>query len=107
VARLMPGILPAAMPMEPTVSHTPITFTFTGWEYLSSLCQLAGVSGRFHLLQRPDAFLVSLLVTIKEFGHANGEPAFRMPSMAIKLARLLAVNAPRLKPKIKISSPSL
>jgi hypothetical protein len=52
-----------------------MTFTFAGWEYLSShfscSCQLAGVSGRFHFLQRPDAFFVSLLVAIKEFGHAD------------------------------------
>jgi hypothetical protein len=36
------------------------------------LCQLAGVSGRFNVLQRPDTFLVSLLVAFKQFGHANG-----------------------------------
>jgi hypothetical protein len=32
----MPEMFPAATPTEPTVSHTPTTFTSAGWEYLSS-----------------------------------------------------------------------
>jgi hypothetical protein len=36
-----------------------------------------------------------------------GEPAFRTPSRATKFANAFAVKAPRLKPKMKISSPSL
>ena len=72
----MPGIFPAATPTEPTVSHTPITFTFAGWEYLSShfSCSVSllvspDASISFNC---PDAFLVSLLVAIEEFGHADG-----------------------------------
>jgi hypothetical protein len=32
----MCGRFPAATPTEPTVSHTPTTFTLAGCEYLSS-----------------------------------------------------------------------
>lgn len=35
------------------------------------ISQLAGVSRRLDLLQLPDAFLVSLLVAVKQFGDAD------------------------------------
>ena len=43
-------VFPAARLTEPTVSHTPITFTFAGWEYLSS-----HFSCSVSLLVSPDA----------------------------------------------------
>ena len=49
----------------------------------------------------------SLLAALDRTVTPMGAPAFKMPSIAINPARALAVNAPRLKPKMKISSPSL
>ena len=61
----MPGIFPAATPTEPTVSHTPTTFTFAGWEYLSSHFSCGVI-----LLMSPDAslsFSVQMLSTLFPF----------------------------------------
>ena len=72
----MCGIFPAATPTEPTVSHTPTTFTLAGCEYLSSdfssaVSLLVSPAASF-VLQRPDAFFVSLLVASKKLDQADG-----------------------------------
>src|SRR5258706_2077355 len=85
VGRLIPSMLNAGIPSEPTVSQSPTTLIFAGCEYFniqrSSSVKSLVAPGILLFMKLPDRLFICALIAVKELSYPNRRAGLENPEL--------------------------